>query len=68
MLMYVMLGAAIILIVLSIVCSWQGIRALKWNTEGELKKWFRRAIILFALAVVCYLLPMIPLIGRSLQP
>lgn len=67
MLMNVMLGIAIVLIVLSIVCSYQGIRRLKRGEQGGTRTWFRRAIILFALAVVCYLLPMIPLIGRSLS-
>ena len=66
MFLYVMLGAAIVVIVLSIACSWQGIRRLKQGTESEMQRWFRRAIIFFALAVVCYLLPMIPLLGRSM--
>ena len=66
MFQYVMLGAAIVLIVLSIACSWQGIRRLKQGTEGEMQQWFRRAIVFFALAVICYLLPMIPLLKRSM--
>ena len=67
MLMNVMLGIAIVLIILSIGCSYQGIRGLKRGDEGGTKIWFRRAVILFAMAVVCYLLPMIPLIGWSLS-
>ena len=66
MFQYVMLGAAIVLIVLSIACSWQGIRRLKQGTESEMQQWFRRAIVFFALAVICYLLPMISLLKRSM--